>query len=210
MAGPLRLHGTPLSHFTRKVRILLSELTVDYEFVRSPSVLSPPGSAYANNPLRRIPALVDGNATIFDSEHIARYIVAKHDPRDRLRVCSTRADVLNRLAVANGVMDNEVTILLTQRSGGDTSGGYCKKLAAAATDGLAWLDAQASARSPLDWADIAAICMWQHIEQTKVFDLGPHARLAARMTELAARPSIAATSHKVTLAEAAASGWKPL
>lgn len=210
MAGRLRLHGTPLSHFTRKVRILLSELRVDYEFVRSPSVLSPPGSAYANNPLRRVPALVDGNATIFDSEHIARYIVVNRDPSDRLRVCSTLAGDLNRLAVANGVMDNEVTVLLTQRSGGDISGGYCKKLIASASDGLAWLDARAPASSPFDWADIATICMWQHIEYTKVFDLRPHAKLAARMAELAARPSVAATSHDVVLTEAAAAGWKPL
>lgn len=206
----LQLYGTPLSHFTRKIRILLSELRVDYDFVRSPSVLSSAGAAYANNPLRRVPALVDGNASIYDSEHIARYIVNIHDPSDRLGVCSTRPDDLNRLAVANGVMDNEVTYLLTQRAGGDVSGAYFKKLAASANDGLAWLDANAASSSHFGWADIAAVCMWEHLEHTKVFELGPHSRLASKVSGLAARPSVAATSREVTLAEAAAAGWKPL
>ena len=34
-----QLHGTPLSHFTRKIRILLHELGVAFDFVRTPNLL---------------------------------------------------------------------------------------------------------------------------------------------------------------------------
>ena len=36
----MKLHGTPLSHFTRKVRILLAELDVSFEMVWVRSVLA--------------------------------------------------------------------------------------------------------------------------------------------------------------------------
>jgi glutathione S-transferase len=119
MRRGMRLHGTPLSHFTRKIRILLAELGVDFEFVRAPSVLAKEGAAYGDNPLRRVPALVDGEVMVVDSDHIARYLVGAHDPGDRLGVRSERVEDLHRLAVANGVMDNEVVLILAQRTGVD-------------------------------------------------------------------------------------------
>ena len=44
----LRLIGTPLSHFTRKIRILLSELGVDHVFDRARSVLATDPAAFGN------------------------------------------------------------------------------------------------------------------------------------------------------------------
>ena len=57
----LRLFGTPLSHFTRKVRIVLAELGVAYEYVRTGSVLAPTRAGYGENPLLRVPTLVRGD-----------------------------------------------------------------------------------------------------------------------------------------------------
>lgn len=79
------LHGTPLSHFTRKIRILLAELCVDFDFVRASSVLAISQASYADNPLMRVPTLVHAGTTVIDSEHIARYLVATYDPKDNLR-----------------------------------------------------------------------------------------------------------------------------
>lgn len=205
----MRLHGTPLSHFTRKIRILLAELGVDFEFVRAPSVLSEESAAYGDNPLRRVPALVDGERMVIDSDHIARYLVAAHDPADRLGVRSERVEDLNRLAVANGVMDNEVVLILAQRTGVDVQGAYFEKLRGAIAAGLAWLDARATDDPRLDWADVAAICMWQHLEHYRLVSLAPYGRLAAHVGRFAGRPSVAATTPAVSLAEATAAGWKP-
>jgi glutathione S-transferase len=67
----MKLHGTPLSHFTRKIRILLDELDVPFEMVWAPGVLADGTAAFGDNPLMRVPTLVDGAVTVIDSEHIA-------------------------------------------------------------------------------------------------------------------------------------------
>ena len=105
--------------------------------------MDPTLATYGDNPLLRIPTLVDGDHTLIESDHIARYIVAKHDPRDWFGVNSVEVDALNRLAVANGVMANEVVLILAKRGGlADLDGvAYFRKLRGAIDSGLAWLDA---------------------------------------------------------------------
>jgi glutathione S-transferase len=209
----LQLIGTPLSHFTRKLRILLAELGVDFEFVRAPGVLGAEPSVYGDNPLMRVPTLVDGEARVIDSDHIARHVVDRHDPGDRFGVRSARAHDLNRLAVANGVMANEVVVILAERGGlTDLHGvAYFRKLLAAIDGGLAWLDGEIDVDAAgFDYADITLICMWQHVVHYGLRpDLDRHARIAARVARFADRPSVATTTPKASLADAAAAGWKP-
>ncbi len=208
-----QLYGTPLSHFTRKIRILLAELAVDYAFVRTPSVLAPGASSYGDNPLLRVPALHHEGATLIESDHIARYLVARYDPADRLGVRSERVDAMNRLAVANGVMSNEVVLLLAKRGGLDDVEGvaYFRKLASAMESGVAWLDGHCpDDAETFDYADIAAVCMWQHLQHFQfVGGSDRYPRLAARVARFAERPSVANTTPAASLAEATAAGWKP-
>src|SRR3569833_2728596 len=126
-AGPrrrccMKLYATPLSHFSRKIRILLAELGIPFEWVRTPGVMDAVPADYGDNPLMRIPTLVDGDHTLIESDHVARYIVAKHDPRDWFGVTSVEVAALNRLAVANRVMATAVTLLLAKRGGVDPRG----------------------------------------------------------------------------------------
>jgi len=209
----LQLIGTPLSHFTRKLRILLAELGVAFEFVRAPGVLAPAAATYGGNPLLRVPTLVDGEVTLIDSDHIARYLVRKHDPGDRLGVCSDQVRDLNRLALVNGIMANEVVLILARRGGlTDLDGvAYFRKLTAAIDNALAQLDHDVDVDAPgFDYGDIATICMWQHINHYQLRpELDRHARIAARVARLGDRPSVASTTPAVSLAEAAAAGWQP-
>src|SRR5450432_2560908 len=155
----LKLYGTPLSHFTRKLRILLAELDVPFEFERVPGVLGTSPSAYGNNPLMRVPTLVHGAHTLIESDHIARYLVGLYDPDDRFSVRSEHVRDLNPLAVANGIMDNEVVLILAKRGGGidDLDAvSYFRKLTTSNHSGLAWLDANVDDDPSLDYADIAA------------------------------------------------------
>ncbi len=209
----LALHGTPLSHFTRKIRILLAELGVDYEFVRAPSVLAPTSASYAENPLLRVPTLVVGETRVFDSDHIARYLVSKLDPNDRFGVHSERVEDMNRVAVTHGIMDNVVVLLLAKRGGlSDLDGvAYFRKLVSAIAGGLTWLDAHVDLDDAnFDYGDIVLVCMWQHLEYYGVVPgLDAYPRIAARVARFAARPSVAATTPSASLAEATAAGWKP-
>jgi glutathione S-transferase len=208
-----RLVGTPLSHFTRKIRILFAEIGVDFDFVRVPGVLRPTAGDYGDNPLLRVPALQHRGETLFDSDHIARYAVATWDPADRLGVTSGRTGDLNRLAVTGGIMANEVVLILAQRGGvADLDAvAYFRKLRSAIDGGLAWLDAHTDPDAEgFDYRDVALVCMWQHVAHyALVPDLARHARLAARVARLSTRPSVAATTPELSLAEAAAAGWTP-
>jgi glutathione S-transferase len=209
----LRLVGTPLSHFTRKLRILLAEFGVPFEFERSPGVLSPPGAAYGDNPLLRVPTLVHGSVTLIESDHIARYLVSQFDPTDRFGVRSEHVDDLNHLAVVNGIMNNEVVLILAKRAGlaqlEDVA--YFRKLASAIESGLTWLDDRMEpARDAFDYRDIATVCLWQHLVHYRLFaDPLRYPRLAARVARFGERPSIATTAPEASLAEATAAGWKP-
>jgi glutathione S-transferase len=205
----LQLHGTPLSHFTRKVRILLGELGVAYDFMRLPGVLATSTALFAGNPLLRVPALVDGDVQVFESDHIARHVATRFDPADRFGVRSERVDDLNTLAVVNGVMANEVTLILAQRAGGvDMTAPYFGKLRAAIGSALAWLDARVDPGG-FDYRDIALVCMWQHLSYYRLVDVDQYRALAARIARSAARPTVAATAPAASLAEAAAAGWTP-
>jgi glutathione S-transferase len=208
-----QLYGTPLSHFTRKIRILLAELGVGFDFVRAPSILATSIAPYGDNPLLRVPALVDDGVTVVESDHIARYVVGKYDAADRFGVRSERVGDLNRLAVLNGIMDNEVVLILAKRGGLADLGSvaYFRKLSTAIDGGLAWLDGHTDPDDPaFDYRDIVTICMWQHVVHYEmVRGLDAYGRIAARVARFAERPSVAGTTPGVSLAEAAAAGWKP-
>lgn len=203
----LQVHGTPLSHFTRKVRVVLAELGVAHEMVWLPGVLAP--APFAGNPLMRVPALVDGAEQIYDSDHIARYVIGRFDPADRLAVRSEAVADLNRLAAISGIMANEVTLILAQRAGGvDLATPYFGKLRAAIDRALGWLDERVAPDAAFDYRDIALVCMWQHLAHYRfVEDLDRHRALADRVAHLAARPALASTAPQAALAEAAAAGW---
>lgn len=207
----LQLHGTPVSHFTRKIRILCADLAIDFEFVRETSVLASSPIAYANNPLMRVPTLVHGAVTVIESDHIARYLVGLHDPDDRLRVRSERVDDLNRLAVINGIMANEVVLILAKRGGlADLDGVvYFRKLTAAIDAGLTWLEASTDLDADFDFRDIALICAWQHLAHYQLRPLDAYPRLGMRVAQFADRPSVASTTPEASLADAKVAGWAP-
>lgn len=203
-----QLHGTPLSHFTRKIRILLHELDVPFDFVRTPDLLAASTETYGANPLMRVPSLVDGDAMLIESDHIARYLVERHDPADRFAVLAPRVPAMNRLAVLNGIMAHEVTLILARRGGLEDLEGvaYFRKLVRSISSGLAWLDRELDPDAPgFDYADIVTICMWDHITHYRLVPgLEGHARIAARCARFADRPSVALTTPAASLAAATA------
>jgi glutathione S-transferase len=203
-----QLHGTPLSHFTRKIRILLHELGVSFAFVRTPNLLEASAEVYGANPLMRIPTLVDGDTTLIESDHIARYLVEKYDPGDRFSVRAPGVAAMNRLAVLNGIMAHEVTLILARRGGLEELEGvaYFRKLLRSIASGLAWLDHELDrelepAAGGFDYVDIATICMWDHVTHYQLVPgLDGYRRIAARAARFAGRDAVARTTPAASLA----------
>ncbi|MBY4675436.1 glutathione S-transferase family protein [Marinobacterium arenosum] len=73
----LTLHGVALSPFVRKVRVVLAEKQLAYQMKTVVPYMT--REEYAEiNPLRRVPALQDGDTTLADSAVIAHYLDAKY------------------------------------------------------------------------------------------------------------------------------------
>jgi glutathione S-transferase len=112
----MKLIGTPSSPYTRKVRVVLAEKRIDYEFV-----VDSPNDATTqvptHNPLGKVPVLVtDDGANIFDSRVIVEYLdsaspVAKLIPED----IRQRIQVRRWEALADGCTDAAVAVVMEQR-----------------------------------------------------------------------------------------------
>jgi glutathione S-transferase len=193
----LKLVGTPLSHFTRKVRVVLYELEIPFVFEPITDLLATQAAQYLN-PLLRVPALLDGEHTLIESDHIVRHIVTTRAPADGLNVLAPGVDDLNRLAVLNGIMQHEVTLILAARGGLEDAMRYeyFRKIGAAVGSGLAWLEGEIEdERDTFSYVDIATVCMWQHlVHYATVPGLDGFPRIARRVARFAARSSVARTA----------------
>ncbi|TDR20362.1 glutathione S-transferase family protein [Marinicella litoralis] len=173
----MKLYYTPKSHFARKNRILIDALSLEVELVDAGNVADSTPEIFANNPLMKVPTLVDGHQVIYESDHIAAYLVRKFDPTDSYQVLTNDVNQLNLRAVMNGVMTAEVELIMAERSGINTQ--HLKrfdKLRATVTQGMNWLENQADLfpQQP-SYAGFHLICLWDHLLLYQMFQLKhPH------------------------------------
>ena len=112
----MKLIATPASPYCRKVRVVLTEKRIDYDFI----IDNPgdPGTRVPEfNPLGKIPVLVlDDDTTLFDSRVIVEYLdnanpVGRLIPEDmRQRIQGRRWE-----ALANGCTDAGVAVVMEMR-----------------------------------------------------------------------------------------------
>lgn len=117
----MKLIGSLTSPYVRKVRIVLAEKKLDYQFELE-DVWSPSSVIAAANPLGKVPCLVmEGGEAIFDSRVIVEYVdtlspVGKLIPptgRERVEVRTWEA-------LADGLMDAAILARLEQTWNGRT------------------------------------------------------------------------------------------
>lgn len=193
----MKLYFTPRSHFSRKVRILLDAWSLQVETIDVGNVAAASAEAFGPNPLMKVPTLIDGDRSIFDSDHIARYLVRQHDPSDSFGVLLEDVDLLNARAVMNGVMAAEVELILARRTGLDTTTHrrFDKSLESIGA-GLGWLEthAQVFPQRP-SYAGFHLTCVWDHLTLYRVVDL-EYDRLREHVARLSALPYVAASAPR--------------
>jgi glutathione S-transferase len=102
----MKLIGSITSPYVRKVRIVMAEKKLDYQFVTE-NVWVPDTHIVASNPLGKVPCLVmEGGEAVFDSRVIVEYLdtlspVGKLIPTQGRE----RAEVKTWEALADGVLD---------------------------------------------------------------------------------------------------------
>jgi len=105
----MKLIGSATSPYVRKVRIVMAEKKLDYQFVHD-DVWAETSSVSSSNPLGKVPCLVmEAGEAIFDSRVIVEYLdtlspVGKLIPAQGRE----RAEVKTWEALADGIMDAAV------------------------------------------------------------------------------------------------------
>ena len=117
----MKLIGSNSSPYVRKVRIVMAEKKLDYEFVTE-DVWAADSTISQSNPLGKVPCLVmEGGEALFDSRVIVEYLdtlspVGKLIPA----VGRERAEVKTWEALADGVLDAAILARLEDTWAGRT------------------------------------------------------------------------------------------
>lgn len=198
----MKLLGTNTSPYTRKVRLLLLEKGLPFDYLVDPP--REPGSQVPKlNPLGRIPSLLlDDGLVLFDSPVICEYLdgltpspaLLPREPAARLRVKRWEA-------LADGLMDSAVAVRVESiRPAERQDPAWLALHQGAVTRALAFASAELGGR---EWCEGAALTLADLALASALFYLdlrqperdwrAAHPDLAAWAARLAARPSVRAT-----------------
>jgi len=201
----MKLIGSAASPYVRKVRVVMAEKRLDYQFVIE-DVWSADTTISSANPLGKVPCLImDGSEAMFDSRVIVEYLdtlspVGKLIPQQSRE----RAEVKTWEALADGVMDAGVLLRLeatwARRADGERCQAWMDRQRAKVLNGIAAM-AKGLADKPfcsgihLSLSDIAVGCAlgWIAHRFPDIDWRGDHPNLAKLYDKLMLRPSFADT-----------------
>ena len=198
----MKLLYTPNSPYARKVRVVAIEKHIDMQLEEV--VLGAPDSPVLQyNPLGKIPVLIlDDDVALYDSRVIIEYLdtrtpVTKLMPSDvRLRI-----DVIRWGALADGICDATVAVMLEQRKqANQQSESFIAKQYTKVKNGLTALNKDINKKKwcvneTFSLADIAVGCMLGYLD-LRLTDLdwqNQYPNLAKHYTILSKRPSFKET-----------------
>lgn len=196
----MKLLAVDHSPYGRKVRIVLEEKSIPYEYVRArASVPDSPVPQY--NPLAKIPVLVtDSGKAIYDSPVIVDYLDGlKPEPRLIPTALEERVDVKRWEALGDGITD--AAVLTSHDYDKVQSAEWHARQRLKITRGLAWMEGEVGTREfchgdRFSLADIAAGYALGYVDAVVPdIDWRPsHPNLAALAQRLEARESFRKTA----------------
>lgn len=201
----MKLIGSAASPFVRKVRVVMAEKRLDYQFIIE-DVWSATTTISSANPLGKVPCLVmEGSEAMFDSRVIVEYLdtlspVGKLIPQQSRE----RAEVKTWEALADGVMDAGVLARMERtwvhRADNERSQAWIDRQHAKMVTAIAAM-AKGLGEKPfcsgihLSLSDIAVGCAlaWVDYRFPEIEWRDKHANLAKLLDKLMLRPSFADT-----------------
>jgi glutathione S-transferase len=201
----MKLIGSTASPYVRKVRVVMAEKRLDYQFIQE-NVWSDTTTIGQSNPLGKVPCLVmEGGEAMFDSRVIVEYLdtlspVGKLIPQQTRE----RAEVKTWEALADGVMDAGVLWRLEAtwagRADGERSQAWMDRQRSKVDAGIGAMakglgDKPFCSGIHLSLSDIAVGCAlgWIGFRFPEIDWRGKHTNLARLHDKLLTRPSFADT-----------------
>jgi glutathione S-transferase len=197
----MKLVASKTSPYARKIRIILAEKQVAFEFVPE-NVWDAATKIGTYNPLGKVPAIVtDEGEHFFDSPVIAEYLDAKGAPRFIPAGGIERVRVKQDEALADGVTDAGIAVFLERkREAGRQDPAWIARQLGKVDAGIAAIarqlgDQQYLRGNEITLGDITAGCslFWLEFRLPEIGWRSKHANLAAWAKRLEARPSFAST-----------------
>ncbi len=197
----MKLIGSAASPYVRKVRVVMAEKRLDYQFVIE-DVWSDDTTISASNPLGKVPCLVmEGGEAMFDSRVIVEYLdtlspVGKLIPQQGRE----RAEVKTWEALADGVMDAGVLWRMeatwARRADGERSQAWMDRQQRKVVDGIAAMakglgDKPFCSGIHLSLSDVAVGCAlgWIGFRFPEIDWRGEYPNLVRLYDKLMLRPS---------------------
>ena len=202
----MKLIGSLASPYVRKVRVVMAEKRLDYQFVLE-DVWADSTGIGSSNPLGKVPCLVmEGAEAVFDSRVIVEYLDTL-SPVGKLIPPSgrERAEVKTWEALADGVMDAgmaaRMEAIWTGRTDGERSQAWIDRHLAKVDAGIKAMarglgDKPFCSGNHLSLSDIAVVCALDWLSfrfPQRATWRADHANLARLVDKLAVRPSFADT-----------------
>lgn len=188
----MKLLGSATSPYVRRTRLLLGD--ADYEFASLDIYGADRDELRRHNPALKVPMLIDGEQSIYDSRVIARYLAAtrRHEPLNWAQE--------NQLTLIDAANDSFVTIALSKKSGLDTGSDILfydlqHERIARSIDALSEL-AAAGAFDAWHYPSICVYCLVDWAELRGLFDFSGHQPLLDVRARFADRPMVTETDPR--------------
>ena len=193
----MKLVGTKTSPYVRKIRVILAEKNLPYDFVEE-SAWTAETKVPNYNPLNKVPALVmDDGEAIYDSMVISEYLDAVSGggliPTDPAQRAKARRDE----ALGNGIADAGITVRLErQRDASKQDAAWIARQLAKVNAGIATLSRNLGSKDYLGGArpsvgDIACACalFWAEFRMPELKWRETHPNLKGWAERMESRPS---------------------
>ena len=201
----MKLIGSAASPYVRKVRVVLAEKRLEYQFVIE-DVWAADSTISTSNPLGKVPCLImDGSEAMFDSRVIVEYLDTL-SPVGKLIPAQSRerAEVKTWEALADGVMDAGIAWRLeatwANRADTERSQAWMDRQSVKIENGIAAMakglgDKPFCSGIHLSLSDIAVGCAlgWLTYRFPEIDWRANHGNLAKLYDKLMLRPSFADT-----------------
>jgi glutathione S-transferase len=207
---PIKLYGHDTSPYVRRIRVLLAEKGLD--FTRdADSWMTPTAEVLRINPILRVPALVDGEQSLFDSKLIATYL---YDRYPQAMAASTsgmppfqttlyhpdqRYDDENILHFIDAALDSAINVFVLELDGVTADrAAYLGRQGERIRRCMSWLEERLGDRATFHegrfaFIDVALTCALDWFTFRKRYPVQEHPGLVRFLDAHRARPTLAAT-----------------
>jgi glutathione S-transferase len=193
----MKLYLTPLSHFARKVRIIIKFYQLECQYIDIGRVTETSLSVFAGNPLLTVPVLTDEESMIIESDNIISYLLKKFDLEDKLKFKTDDVEKMNIRAILNGIMSNEVKLIQGKRSGiAIQDYAYFTKAKLSLDESLNWIELQADKFTlpELTFDSILLVCAIEHIKYFETTSLEKYKQINRIVDQMALNPLLQKTN----------------